>query len=118
MNIRRNLHVRQFRTKQTHPHLQCDLRPTELTRERQSAENISLGQVSSRLRPDPRGNAVIVMFCCSSYADANVQQLKALVLNYDDQRERFRRIKKSQDLAFARLEIGSVEEILRPSPDR
>lgn len=54
----------------------------------------------------------------SSYADANVEQLKALLFNYDDQTARFKRIKTWQDTGLFRVGSGKLEGKIRPSPQR
>ncbi|CAM9656208.1 unnamed protein product [Ascophyllum nodosum] len=53
-----------------------------------------------------------------SYANANVEQLKALLFNYDEQTERFKRIKTWQDVGVVRVASSKLEAILRPSPER
>ena len=55
---------------------------------------------------------------CSSYANANVEQLKALLFNYDDQTTRFKRIKTWQDVGLIRVGSAKLEALLRPSPER
>lgn len=55
---------------------------------------------------------------CSSYANANVEQLKALLFNYDDQTTRFKRIKTWQDVGLIRVGSAKLEVLLRPSPER
>lgn len=54
----------------------------------------------------------------SSYADADVGQLKALLFNYDDQTARFKRIKTSQDVGLLCVTSEHIEARLRPSPQR
>lgn len=55
---------------------------------------------------------------CSSYANANVEQLKALLFNYREQTTRFKNIKTRQDVGLVRIESGKLEGKLRPSPQR
>ncbi|CAM9285898.1 unnamed protein product [Ectocarpus sp. 6 AP-2014] len=54
----------------------------------------------------------------SYYANANVEQLKALLFNYDDQTTRFKRIKTWQDVGLIRVGSAKLEAMLRPSPER
>eukprot|EP00903_Cladosiphon_okamuranus_P017642 g16249.t1 len=54
----------------------------------------------------------------SSYVNANVEQLKALLFNYDDQTTRFKRIKTWQDVGLIRVGSAKLEALLRPSPER
>ena len=54
----------------------------------------------------------------SSYATANVEQLKALLFNYDEQTTRFKRIKTWQDVGLIRVGSAKLETLLRPSPER
>eukprot|EP00904_Undaria_pinnatifida_P005405 jgi/Undpi1/1995/HiC_scaffold_12.g05382.m1 len=54
----------------------------------------------------------------SYYSDADVEQLKALLLYYDDQTARFKRIKTRQDVGLIRVGSAGLEATLRPSPER
>lgn len=54
----------------------------------------------------------------SYYANANVEQLKALLFNYDDQTTRFKCIKTWQDVGLIRVGSAKLEAMLRPSPER
>lgn len=54
----------------------------------------------------------------SYYADAKVEQLKALLFNYDEQTTRFKNIKTKQDVGLVHIESGKLEGKLRPSPQR
>ncbi|CAM9257500.1 unnamed protein product [Scytosiphon promiscuus] len=54
----------------------------------------------------------------SYYTNANVEQLQALLFNYDDQTTRFKRIKTWQDIGLIRVGSARLEAILRPSPER
>ena len=54
----------------------------------------------------------------SYYSNANVEQLKDLLFNYDDQTTRFKRIKTRQNIGLIRVGSTGLEATLRPSPER
>lgn len=79
---------------------------------------VTLAGHTLRRRQQQPPNIAVVLFFSSLYADANVEQLKALLFNYDDQTTRFKRIKTWQDVGFIRVGSGKLEAMLRPSPER